>query len=141
MVKLAYMFFLAAETIILGFQNYIMMLGTSVMIPSLLVPAMGGSDVSLYSITRKCPDFVFWFDREAYLKHLDSKGMQSLNLLGLNDHTCMILQAKIPISYTYDFFEFHGLLFWISSSKTNCSLKFLSKFMSFKYGPESFGGH
>ncbi|XP_021301081.1 nucleobase-ascorbate transporter 1 [Herrania umbratica] len=33
-----------AETILLAFQNYIQMLGTSVMIPSLLVPAMGGSD-------------------------------------------------------------------------------------------------
>ncbi|KAK2442617.1 N-terminal acetyltransferase [Trifolium repens] len=32
-----------AETILLAFQNYILMLGTSVMIPSLLVPAMGGS--------------------------------------------------------------------------------------------------
>ncbi|XAR55331.1 hypothetical protein NMG60_11035377 [Bertholletia excelsa] len=33
-----------AETILLGFQNYIMMLGTSVMIPTLLVPLMGGTD-------------------------------------------------------------------------------------------------
>uniref|UniRef100_A0A803PZK9 Uncharacterized protein n=1 Tax=Cannabis sativa TaxID=3483 RepID=A0A803PZK9_CANSA len=33
-----------SETIFLAFQNYIMMLGTSVMIPSMLVPAMGGSD-------------------------------------------------------------------------------------------------
>ncbi|KAF2284888.1 hypothetical protein GH714_031947 [Hevea brasiliensis] len=33
-----------AETIILAFQNYILMLGTSVMIPFLLVPAMGGND-------------------------------------------------------------------------------------------------
>ncbi|CAM8900743.1 hypothetical protein QQ045_009756 [Rhodiola kirilowii] len=32
------------ETIILAFQNYILMLGTSVMIPSALVPLMGGSD-------------------------------------------------------------------------------------------------
>lgn len=32
------------ETIVLAFQNYITMLGTSVMIPSALVPAMGGSD-------------------------------------------------------------------------------------------------
>ncbi|XP_038713249.1 nucleobase-ascorbate transporter 1-like isoform X2 [Tripterygium wilfordii] len=32
------------ETIILAFQNYILMLGTSVMIPTLLIPAMGGSD-------------------------------------------------------------------------------------------------
>ncbi|MBA0732339.1 hypothetical protein Gogos_016438, partial [Gossypium gossypioides] len=36
--------FLAAETILLAFQNYILMLGTSVMIPTLLVPAMGGTD-------------------------------------------------------------------------------------------------
>ncbi|KAL9231934.1 hypothetical protein vseg_007092 [Gypsophila vaccaria] len=33
-----------AETILLAFQNYILMLGTSVMIPTILVPAMGGSD-------------------------------------------------------------------------------------------------
>ncbi|CAN6447102.1 unnamed protein product [Victoria cruziana] len=32
------------ETIILAFQNYILMLGTSVMIPSLLVPMMGGNN-------------------------------------------------------------------------------------------------
>ncbi|KAH9744947.1 nucleobase-ascorbate transporter 1 [Citrus sinensis] len=33
-----------AETILLAFQNYILMLGTSVMIPTLLVHAMGGSN-------------------------------------------------------------------------------------------------
>lgn len=33
-----------AEAIILGFQHYILMLGTTVMIPTLLVPEMGGSD-------------------------------------------------------------------------------------------------
>ncbi|KAJ9686528.1 hypothetical protein PVL29_015430 [Vitis rotundifolia] len=32
------------ETILLAFQNYILVLGTSVMIPSLLVPVMGGND-------------------------------------------------------------------------------------------------
>ncbi|XP_008803524.2 nucleobase-ascorbate transporter 1-like [Phoenix dactylifera] len=32
------------ETILLGFQNYVLMLGTTVMIPSLLVPLMGGND-------------------------------------------------------------------------------------------------
>ncbi|KAD6794429.1 hypothetical protein R6Q59_021567 [Mikania micrantha] len=32
------------ETILLAFQNYILMIGTSVMISSLLVPLMGGSD-------------------------------------------------------------------------------------------------
>ncbi|XP_057527401.1 nucleobase-ascorbate transporter 1-like [Amaranthus tricolor] len=33
-----------AETLLLAFQNYIVMLGTTVMIPTILVPAMGGSD-------------------------------------------------------------------------------------------------
>ncbi|XP_077212262.1 nucleobase-ascorbate transporter 1-like isoform X2 [Tasmannia lanceolata] len=32
------------ETMILAFQNYIVMLGTSVMIPSILVPLIGGTD-------------------------------------------------------------------------------------------------
>ncbi|KAF7140554.1 hypothetical protein RHSIM_Rhsim06G0167000 [Rhododendron simsii] len=32
------------EAILLAFQNYILMLGTSVMIPTLLVPLMGGTD-------------------------------------------------------------------------------------------------
>ncbi|CAA7409778.1 unnamed protein product [Spirodela intermedia] len=32
------------ETILLAFQNYILMLGTTVMIPSMLVPMMGGTD-------------------------------------------------------------------------------------------------
>lgn len=40
----------AAETILLAFQNYILMLGTSVMIPTVLVPAMGGGDVSKFLI-------------------------------------------------------------------------------------------
>lgn len=40
---------IAAETILLGFQNYILMLGTSVMIPTMLVHPMGGSDVSPYN--------------------------------------------------------------------------------------------
>ncbi|OVA03440.1 Xanthine/uracil/vitamin C permease [Macleaya cordata] len=35
---------LVVETITLAFQNYILMLGTSVMIPSALVPIMGGND-------------------------------------------------------------------------------------------------
>lgn len=43
--------FIAAETVLLAFQNYILMLGTSAFIPALLVPAMGGSDVSFYTIS------------------------------------------------------------------------------------------
>jgi len=37
---------LTVETILLGFQHYILALGTAVMIPSFLVPSMGGNDVS-----------------------------------------------------------------------------------------------
>jgi nucleobase transporter 1/2 len=37
---------LTVETIALGFQHYILALGTAVMIPTFLVPSMGGSDVS-----------------------------------------------------------------------------------------------
>lgn len=36
--------FVAAEAIILGFQHYLVMLGTTVIIPSVLVPQMGGSN-------------------------------------------------------------------------------------------------
>lgn len=34
-----------AEAVALGFQHYLVMLGSSVMIPSILVPMMGGNDV------------------------------------------------------------------------------------------------
>lgn len=39
--------FLAAEALLLGFQHYIVMLGTTVLIASTLVPQMGGSHVSV----------------------------------------------------------------------------------------------
>lgn len=42
---------IAAEAIILGFQHYLVMLGTTVIIPSMLVPLMGGGDVR--SVLRK----------------------------------------------------------------------------------------
>jgi nucleobase transporter 1/2 len=37
----------AGEGIALGFQHYILSLGTAVMIPTMLVPLMGGNDVRL----------------------------------------------------------------------------------------------
>lgn len=40
--------FQTGEAIALGFQHYILALGTAVMIPSFLVPLMGGSDVSKF---------------------------------------------------------------------------------------------
>lgn len=40
---------LAAQAILLGFQHYIVMLGTTVLIATTLVPQMGGDHVSLIS--------------------------------------------------------------------------------------------
>jgi xanthine/uracil permease len=42
----------AAEAILLGFQHYLVMLGTTVIIPTALVPQMGGNNVRLqvYSV-------------------------------------------------------------------------------------------
>lgn len=39
----------AAEAILLGFQHYLVMLGTTVIIPTALVPQMGGGNVRLSS--------------------------------------------------------------------------------------------
>lgn len=35
------------EAVVLGFQHYMLSLGITVLIPSLLVPLMGGGDVSI----------------------------------------------------------------------------------------------
>lgn len=39
----------AAEAILLGFQHYLVMLGTTVLIPTSLVPQMGGGHVRNYN--------------------------------------------------------------------------------------------
>lgn len=41
------MFINEAEAILLGFQHYLVMLGTTVLIPSFLVPQMGGGKVRI----------------------------------------------------------------------------------------------
>ena len=46
------------EGIALGFQHYILSLGTAVMIPTLLVPLMGGNDVRIPSL----PVLVWFLD-------------------------------------------------------------------------------
>lgn len=43
--------FIAAEAVLLGFQHYIVMLGTTVLIPSILVPQMGGGNVRIPTLT------------------------------------------------------------------------------------------
>jgi len=54
---------IAAEAILLGFQHYLVMLGTTVLIPTTLVPQMGGGNVSVkwsssLNLGRSC--FLFW---------------------------------------------------------------------------------
>jgi hypothetical protein len=44
----------AGEAIALGFQHYILSLGTAVMIPTMLVPLMGGNDVRISSLLLLC---------------------------------------------------------------------------------------
>lgn len=41
-----FQFFNAAEAIILGFQHYLVMLGTTVIISTIIVPQMGGGNAS-----------------------------------------------------------------------------------------------
>lgn len=56
--------FVTAETVLLAFQHYIVMLGTTVMISSLLVPLMGGDNVRsalflfFFFLSNKNPCFV-----------------------------------------------------------------------------------
>ncbi|XP_020582742.1 nucleobase-ascorbate transporter 1-like isoform X1 [Phalaenopsis equestris] len=51
------------ETVLLAFQNYILMLGRTVMIPTVLVPLMGGNAVINYSLQLRhllCPFLDTW---------------------------------------------------------------------------------
>jgi len=45
-IALTFFYVDEAEAILLGFQHYLVMLGTTVLIPSSLVPQMGGGNVS-----------------------------------------------------------------------------------------------
>ena len=43
----------AAEAILLGFQHFLVMLGTTVIIPTALVPQMGGGNVRIDQFTEE----------------------------------------------------------------------------------------
>lgn len=45
--KIVVVFMNEAEAILLGFQHFLVMLGTTVLIPSILVPQMGGGKVRI----------------------------------------------------------------------------------------------
>ena len=62
------------ETAALGFQHYILALGTAVMIPTFLVPLMGGSDVSLSHVQVLLTCFLLFiilFDSLILMKFFD----------------------------------------------------------------------
>jgi hypothetical protein len=42
-----YFYHNAAEAVVLGFQHYVLTLGITTLIPSLIVPQMGGDDVRI----------------------------------------------------------------------------------------------
>ena len=44
----------AAEAILLGFQHYLVMLGTTVIIPTALVTQMVGNNIRLHQFTKFC---------------------------------------------------------------------------------------
>ncbi|XVF69347.1 hypothetical protein PTKIN_Ptkin11bG0073500 [Pterospermum kingtungense] len=56
-------FMYAAEAIVLGFQHYLLTLGITVLIPSIIVPQMGGGNVRVLLLI--CPDAYFFsfFDK------------------------------------------------------------------------------
>lgn len=58
-----------AEAVALGFQHYLVMLGSSIMIPSILVPMMGGSDVSSELCTLSCNFYQFCCDIHYFSGH------------------------------------------------------------------------
>jgi hypothetical protein len=57
-------FFVIAEAILLGFQHFLVMLGTTVLIPTALVPQMGGDNVILQF------NPLFWHVRALYILFL-----------------------------------------------------------------------
>lgn len=59
------------DTILLGFQHYVLALGSTVLIPSLLVPQMGGTNVRFQSISRQLLTFQFQLSKLVTLSVLN----------------------------------------------------------------------
>jgi nucleobase transporter 1/2 len=68
------------EGIALGFQHYILSLGTAVMIPTLLVPLMGGNDVRIPSL----PLLVWFLDFVASCSSFEILSFSSVRIKGTN---------------------------------------------------------
>lgn len=105
-------FVLTAEAILLGFQHYLVMLGTTVIIPTALVPQMGGGNVRNYmnlgTIILALMVCLFnnynpikWFDQEEKAKVIQTL----LFVAGINTLLQTFFGTRLPavISASYTF--------------------------------------
>ena len=60
----------AAEAVVLGFQHYVLTLGITVLIPSIIVPQMGGNDVRIRLNFLECCFSSFLINLPTYLIYL-----------------------------------------------------------------------
>lgn len=100
---------LSAEAVLLGFQHYLVMLGTTVLIPSALVPQMGGRNVRLFSrrldvqmyFSGLLLDLRLWFWQEEKAKLIQT----ILFVAGLNTLLQTVFGTRLPAiigaSYTF----------------------------------------
>lgn len=96
----------AAEAILLGFQHYLVMLGTTVLIPSALVPQMGGGNVRRWSGEMKLCIWILVIYDSLFLQEEKAKVIQTLLFVaGLNTMLQTWFGTRLPAvmggSYTF----------------------------------------
>lgn len=110
-------FIIVAEAILLGFQHYLVMLCTTVLIPSSLVPQMGGGNVRLIQGNVIFIQFLFYvllsnnwlFTNQLFIissQEEKAKVIQTLQFVaGLNTLTQTMFGTRLPAviggSYTF----------------------------------------
>lgn len=106
--------FYVAEAVLLGFQHYLVMLGTTVLIPASLVPQMGGGNVRLWLLLQLFEMMLPLFDTttllklkvKAFLQEEKAKMIQTiLFVAGLNTLFQTLFGTRLPAvigaSYTF----------------------------------------
>lgn len=106
--------FYVAEAVLLGFQHYLVMLGTTVLIPASLVPQMGGGNVRLWLLFQLFEMMLPLFDTttllklkvKAFLQEEKAKMIQTiLFVAGLNTLFQTLFGTRLPAvigaSYTF----------------------------------------
>lgn len=93
----------AAEAIILGFQHYLVMLGTTVIIPTIIVPQMGGGNVSIYFINKFKEQFgllvylQYWFQNYVFQEEKAQVIQTLLFVAGLNTLLQSLFGTRLPV--------------------------------------------